>query len=504
MTDLRIIACFLLALPPLSSIIIFILTAIYAFGILILFSGLTLMLISVFNHRTFSMYKLDENYRPMVSLIIPCHNEEEVIQRTIRAYAQTTYPVDKREIIIVNDGSTDRTEEVVRRFAYTVINEGNINTVEILSTGYKGVTLINRKEGGHGKCFALNSGKKYAKGEAILIIDADVQLCPDVFEKAVRHLGDPTVDAVAGYVEVSHKQKHNLLNEMIDFEYVIGQKILRRGYNVLGVHYIVPGGCGLFRRATLEKIGDYQNDTLAEDTDITWRLMTEAHGKIHFDPSIKVVADEPANILSLWNQRVRWARGNIEVTLKNKGKVFRAKYGRALTWVYPFWVSPLILPFAFTCSALALVLAFTFNYPLYVPYMGEIIAIAFLSTVTAGVILNKGRGWVAGLLSPGVPLFTLVPMLILTDLGLNFGVLNSYALFGMPVITALQFLYGIWILVAIPGTYLSVMIAENHPKAAEIIQIWIIGYWMFLLITTLEGFRRELFREKKTWVRTQR
>jgi cellulose synthase/poly-beta-1,6-N-acetylglucosamine synthase-like glycosyltransferase len=492
-----------LTLPPVENIVIFLLTAVYSFGIIILFSGITIMLISIFNGRVFSKYKLDETYRPIVSLIIPCHNEEEVIERTIHAFQKTTYPDGKKEVIIINDGSTDHTEEVVRRFAYTVITEGPISQVEIMPDGYRNITLINRKDGGHGKSFALNSGKKYAKGQAFFVIDADVQVNPDIFEKAVRHLADPKVDAVAGYVEVSWK-KRNLLNDMIDFEYVIGQKILRRGYNVLGVHYIIPGGCGLFKRSAFDKIGDYHDDTLAEDTDITWRLITEAHGKIHFDPSIKVVADEPGTILSLWNQRVRWARGNIEVTLKNMNKAFRPKFGRALTWVYPFWLSPLILPFAFMCSALALVLAFSFNYPLFVPYVGEVIAIAFLATIAAGVILNKGHGWIAGLLSPGIPLFTLIPMLIATDLGIDLGALNSFTVFGIPIISALQFIYSIWILVAIPATYLCVNLAEKHRKLAEFIQIWIVGYWMFLLITTIEGFRRELFHDKKTWVRTQR
>ena len=71
----------------------------------------------------------------MVSLIIPCHNEEEVIERTIHAFAATTYPLDKKEVIIINDGSTDHTEECVRRYAYTVINEGNVDTVEVLPNG---------------------------------------------------------------------------------------------------------------------------------------------------------------------------------------------------------------------------------------------------------------------------------------------------------------------------------------------------------------------------------
>lgn len=491
-------------MPPAPTILMGGLAVVYGLGVVLLFLGISLMLLALLDRHTFSKYKLDESYRPMVSLIIPAHNEEEVIERTIQGFAATTYPMDKKEVIIINDGSTDRTEEIVRKYAYTVIADGDVPTVEVQPNGYRHVTLINRKEGGHGKSFALNSGKKYARGEGIMVIDADIQLSPDVFEKAVRHLADPQVDAVAGYVEVSWK-KRNFLNQMIDFEYVVGQKILRRGYNVLGVHYIIPGGCGLFRRSTLDRVGDYHADTLAEDTDLTWRLMTEAHGKIHFDPAIKVVADEPANLLSLWNQRVRWARGNIEVTLKNWRKAFNPKYGRALTWVLPFWLSPLILPFVFMLSAFALLLAFTFNYPMFTsPFIYELITTAFLCVITAGVILNNGRGWLAGLFSPGIPVFTLIPLLLVTDLGLDGGVLKTIMLFGLPVVANLEFFLSIWVLVAIPATYLNVAVAEKHPDFALNMQVWVIGYWMFLLLTTFEGFRRELLKEKKAWVRTQR
>ncbi len=476
------------------------LLAVYIFGILILFSGISLMIVALFNRRTFRNYKLDENYRPMVSVIVPAHNEEQVIERTIQMFLKTTYPQDKKEAIIINDGSSDKTEEIARKYAYRIITDGQIT----INPNFKNpnITLLNRKEGGHGKSFALNSGKAYAKGEVLFFIDADVQICGDALEKAVRHLAEKDVCAVAGYVEVSTK-KRSLLNQLIDFEYVIGQKILRRGYNVLGVHYIVPGGCAFFKKETLEKVGDYHNDTLAEDTDLTWRVITETKGKIHFDTSIKVIADEPATLLNLWNQRVRWARGNIEVTIKNKDKVLRPKFGRALSWVYPFWLSPLILPFAFTLSAVALVLAFVFSIPLYIPYIGEVIAIAFISTILAGVIINQGKGWTAGLLSPGIPLFTLIPILIATDLRLDFGFMNATFL-GVNVVTALQFVYSIWILVAIPATYLCVSLAKKHPKLADTIQVYIIGYWMFLLITTIEGFRREAFNTKKEWVRTQR
>jgi cellulose synthase/poly-beta-1,6-N-acetylglucosamine synthase-like glycosyltransferase len=435
-----------------------------------------------------------------VSLIVPAHNEEDVIERTIQAFLNTTYPENKKEAIIINDGSQDKTEDCVRKYAYKVITDGKeeVNPNSL----HKNIILVNRKEGGHGKSFALNSGKAYAKGEVLFFIDADVQICTDVLEKAVRHLAEKDVSAVAGYVEVS-KKKRSLLNQMIDFEYVIGQKILRCGYNVLGVHYIVPGGCAFFKKETLDQVGDYHNDTLAEDTDITWRVITEAKGKIHFDKSIKVIADEPATLLSLWNQRVRWARGNIEVTLKNKNKVLKPKYGRALSWVYPFWLSPLILPFAFTLSAVALVLAFIFGIPLYIPYIGEVIAIAFISTILAGVIINQGRGWLAGLLSPGIPLFTLIPILVATDLKLDFGLMQA-SFINVNVMTVLQFIYSIWILLAIPATYLCIGLAKKYPKLANTIQIYIIGYWMFLLITTLEGFRREAFNAKREWVRTQR
>jgi len=467
-------------------------------GCFVVLCGIFLMLLSVFNKFRFRTYKLDETYRPMVSMVVPAHNEGKVIERTIQYFLKTTYPADKKELIIVNDGSSDNTEEVICKYASKIINFDSQQILDV-ENRFDNVVLVNRKEGGHGKALALNVGKSLVKGEVLFLSDADIQLDVDVFEKAVRHLNQPDVGSVAGYVEV--RGKKNFLGQFIDFEYVTGQKMLRRGFNVLGVHYIIPGGCAVFRKQTLDKIGDYHNDTLAEDTDITWRLLTETKDKIHFDPGIVVGADEPYILKNLWNQRVRWSRGNIEVTLKNKDKIFRPRYGRALTWAYPFWFSSIILPFAFISSACAVVLATALGIQLSILLVGPFLAITFFLSWIIGTLLNKGKSWLAGLLSPGIPLLiTLLSILIWPD-GLG-GLLRFIGYTEHSLL--IQLIMAIWVLIAIPGTYLSVSLSNKYPKIADALQLLVFGYWMFLVTTVFEGYRKEVLKKDKIWIRTER
>lgn len=471
------------------------------FGLLVLLSGITLMILSIFNKFRFKTYKLNEQYRPYVSLVVPAHNEATVIERTIQGFLKTTYPSDKKEMIIINDASTDNTREIVEKYATKIIDAStaNINKIVRNPQNPNNIILINRKEGGHGKSLALNAGKAFAQGDVLFFTDADIQLSSKVFENAVRHLSEKCVGGVAGYVEV--KNKSTFLSRFIDFEYVTGQKLLRRGFNVLGVHYIVPGGCAVFKKATLDKVGDYHNDTLAEDTDMTWRVLTETCDKIHFDPSVRVGADEPHELKSLWNQRVRWARGNIEVTIKNWKKAFKSKYGRALTWVYPFWLSSIVLPFAFILSACGLGLAYALNVSLILPFVGKFLAITFFASWIVGTALNKGASWLEGLLAPGVPLLITLFAMLFWDNG--FGGLLTYFGFTQSA-GVLQLIIGMWILVALPGTYFCVYVLKKYSRFATFLQLFVFGYWMFLVTSVFHGYLLEALRKEKKWVRTER
>lgn len=483
-------------MSALQTITIFALTI----GYVVLLFGIFLMSIAFLNAFKYRRYKLDPKHRPTFSLIVPAHNEEKVVERTITRFLDTHYSNDKKEMIIVNDSSTDRTEEIVRKYAHKVINFDE-KTVSVTNSTFKNIILINRHKGRRGKSYSLNSAEKFAKNDVLFFIDADIQINPDVFEKAARHFVDNKVGAVSGYVEVNSPK--NFLSKLLDFEYVTGQKLLRRGFNVIGVHYIVPGGCAIIRRDVVRKIGWYHHDTLAEDTDLTWRIMTDAHKDIHFDPSIHVKADEPTKLSSLWGQRVRWARGNLEVTWKHKHKIGDKRYGNEVTLGFPFWISSMILPFAFMLSACAAILATTINVSYFlVPIIAKFIGISFIITWMVGTIINRGKSWLEGLLSPGLPMVISIFSLIL----INGGLASLIASFGFPFIgLILGVMLGAWILVAVPGTYLCMhFISKNNSKFFELIQLLIFGYWMFIITTIVDAYVKELFGTEKKWTRTER
>ena len=468
-------------------------------GYIVLFFGIFLMLLAVFNIFRHKSYKLAGHNHPTFSLIVPSHNEEDVIERTIKSFLATTYDDDKKEMIIVNDGSTDNTRSIAEKYASRIINEDGKKT-EIIKNNLKSIVLINRSVGGKGKSYVSNNGIKHAKGEILLFIDADIQIHKNIFEMAARHFVNKNVGAVAGYVEV--KRHKNFLNKLIDFEYIIGQQLLRRGFNVMGVHYIIPGGCAFIRKDIVNKLGGYAHDTLAEDTDLTWKILLETKKDIRFDPNIKVIADEPSTLQSLWNQRVRWGRGNIQVTWKHKDKVGKLKYGKCTTLAYPFWLASLILPFAFLLSAGGVILSevTNTNYSIFA-LLGTFLAVSFYAVVIAGTILNKGKSFLGGLLTPGIPILISFTAMIIWKDGIV-GMMNFIGLANYSVVVSS--ILGMWILIAIPGTYLSNYIGKKNKLAGEILQIVIFGYWMFLITTILQGYAMELLKKENKWNRTIR
>lgn len=477
-------------------------TSMLIVGYVILFFGMSLMLLSIFNFTRTRRYKLDPNYEPKISLIVPAHNEEKVIERTIKRFIETHYPKEKKEMIIVNDGSTDKTGYIAAKYAGRIINSRNKKTTNDPKKDLN-IVLINRPTGGNGKSFAVNDGKSHAQGEFLFFIDADVQLNTDTFGRVASHFADKSVDVLTGYVKVNEEK--GIWNGFIDFEYVLGQKILRRGFNSLGVHYVIPGGFAVFRKTLLDTVGDYHHDTLAEDTDLTWRIITETNARINFDPSIHVIADEPATLIALWNQHVRWARGNMEVTWKHKHKVGKRRYGRGATWVYPFWLSSMVLPFAFMISATGFILTALITggeFPNVLRFLGIILASFFFTSWLVATVINDGKSWLEGLLTPGVPVLVSIAAIFYSNTGIV-GILDT--LTHSQIGTIFGFVMGIWIFISIAGTYLCLFLArKGQTKIADMLQLLVFGYWMFLVVTILQAYYEELVRSEQKWIRTAR
>lgn len=480
-----------------TSLIVIFLT----FGYIMTFGIASLMFFALFNSLRYKYrnYKFDKLYKPTFSVIVPAYNEEEVIVRTINSFLKTSYPSDKKELIIVNDASTDKTKNIVENYAYKILDALTLNC-EYMEENHKNITLINRATGGKGKSFVLNEGRLYASNEILLIIDADVQLNANIFEIAAKHFSDKRVGAVGGCINISVKKGQ--LNSFVDFECVVAQRLLRLGFDTLGLHYIIPGGCGFFRKDVIDIAGNYDSDTLAEDTDMTWKLATIAKTKIHFDPSIQVLADEPTTLNSLWNQRIRWARGNFGVTRKHLSKIGKKEYGKLANIGYPFWLSTVLLPLTFFTTVFGLLLNNIYHIDTsFIHIFGKMMSFTFVFILIAGVTINKGKSWFAGLISPGIPiLITLFANLFWTNGLTEFILSTNYSQYA----NIINFILVIWIISSLILVYPVMILSKTYTKTAEFIQIFILGYWTVLITSGIYGYYKEFKRDELIWIRTIR
>jgi cellulose synthase/poly-beta-1,6-N-acetylglucosamine synthase-like glycosyltransferase len=476
-----------------------IVTTLLLIGYVVIVLLLVLMSLAPFNKLKYRGVKYDSSYEPTFSLIVPAHNEENVIARTIELFLKTDYPLNKKELIIVNDASKDKTMQIAAEYASKII-DSETGVTQTDDSKLKNITLVNRIVGGRGKAYVANDGRKYASGQILFFIDADVRLSSNVFRMAARHFKDQKVGAVAGYVDVFSKKA--VLNQFIDFESVTAQKIMRQGFDTLGVHYVIPGGCAIFRKEVLDEVGGYQHDTLAEDTDITWRISTETNATIRFDSSIIVVADEPTTLFALWNQRVRWARGNLGVTLKHKNKIGKTRYHKAATIGYPFWISNVIAPLTFLLASVGLILGTILNVDeTFLASFGRFLSFSFFFILFAGIIVNRGRSWFGGLMAPGVPLLVLLFANILNSNGIV-GIIDSLGYTSYSNLVGYLFIF--WLLFSVVGTWISLKVSKKHSTTANFLQLALFGYWILLVSCVLYGYYKELRKEELTWIRTER
>jgi len=255
---------------------------------------------------------------PPVSVLLAAYNEERVIASTIRHLLDSEYPAPL-EIIVVDDGSKDRTAEVV----------DGIANVE------PRVRLIRQSNGG--KASALEQALRAASHETIVMIDADTMVAPDGIRKLVNHLEDPKVGAVSGYIRVGNT-KH-WLGRFQDLEYTAAFEIDRRAQDYLGCITVAPGALSAFRRKALAETGPITNDTLAEDTDLTLQLH-RLGWKVVFAPDAFADTEAPESIKALISQRFRWAFGTLQCLWKhgdmtcNPGSGWLGWFALPSVWVF--------------------------------------------------------------------------------------------------------------------------------------------------------------------------
>jgi glycosyltransferase involved in cell wall biosynthesis len=262
---------------------------------------------------------------PRVSVIIPAYNEEKVIKKTLESMIETHYP--RKEIIFVDDGSTDNTLEIARQFRNKI-------------------TVLNKDNGG--KASALNYGLVYAKGEIIVVVDADTIIGRNSLREIVKGFEiDEDVAAVAGNIKV--RNRVNWITKCQALEYLIGIQVIRRAFDAFGSITVVPGALGAFKKSFVSDTGAYEKETIVEDFDQTIKLLKAG---LITQGSVKAVAytEAPDTLTDFAKQRKRWYRGNIQVLKKHSDALINPRFG---------YLQKLALPYLFLGMIITPIIGFT-------------------------------------------------------------------------------------------------------------------------------------------------
>ncbi|TCP34705.1 glycosyltransferase [Sphingomonas sp. BK235] len=244
-----------------------------------------------------------------VSVLIPAFNEARVIETSVRRILASTGV--RIEVIVIDDGSTDGTSDVVRG-AFAIDPRVRLLT---LSNG--------------GKARALNTALAQARGDVVIALDADTQFEADTIARLTRWFGDPAIGAVAGCAKVGNRV--NLITRWQALEYVTAQQLERRALAALGAVTVVPGAVGAWRRVALDQVGGYPEDTLAEDQDLTIAVQ-RAGWRVACDNEAVAWTEAPETVRALFKQRFRWAYGTLQCLWKHRALIGRGR-PRGLAWV---------------------------------------------------------------------------------------------------------------------------------------------------------------------------
>jgi cellulose synthase/poly-beta-1,6-N-acetylglucosamine synthase-like glycosyltransferase len=241
------------------------------------------------------------DYQPKVAVLIPAYNEEKVIVRTIRSVMMSNYK--NIRIIVIDDGSQDRTYKVAREAYPADVASGRL-------------TVLTKPNGG--KADALNYALERIDEEIYVGIDADGVIAHDAITNLVPHFANPKIGAVAGNAKVGNRV--NLWTRWQALEYITSQNFERRALDLFDVVMVVPGAIGAWRTAPVKTGGGYHSNTVAEDADLTMNLLEQGYSVIYEDQAL-AFTEAPVNADGLIRQRFRWSFGILQAIYKHKGAI---------------------------------------------------------------------------------------------------------------------------------------------------------------------------------------
>ncbi len=257
---------------------------------------------------------------PKASIIISAYNEDDSIAASIESLQAIDYPKELFEIIVVNDGSTDKTSEVVKKYIS------------------KNIILIDNTKN-KGKAACLNQGIAVAKGEFVACMDADSIVEPQILKKTIPYFKNPEHGAVT--VSVLVKDPQNFLEKIIELEYILGLSLFLKIYSLFDTIQVTPGPFSIYRKSVLTEIGGFDPTNITEDLEIAYRIH-KAHYKIAFCMTTFVKTIIPKNLPCLYRQRKRWYTGAILTAVQHRGMFFSRDYG-LFGYFVPFNLSIIFL-----------------------------------------------------------------------------------------------------------------------------------------------------------------
>jgi len=403
-----------------------------------------------FRFRCRDVVKNELKTRPFVSVIIPLFNKKRYIRQTISSALGLRYK--NKEVIVVNDGSTDGSEAVCKGFE----RRGLIRFLDFKK---------NR-----GKAEALNAGIRASKGEFILSIDADSLVEKDALNRMIKHFGNPKLGAVAGVVKV--KNNRGILPRMQFIEYFqqAFQRLIQGLFNSV---LVLPGPLSLYKKEAIVKSGYFEHTTLAEDWDMTMKVHKAGFGVVS-EKNAGATTDAPCSMGNWWRQRVRWSRGGVQIARKHSDIITKVENKVMKRFVFPLHVIWIIVPL------IAMPIAFIIMLPTPMGLM------AFFSSI--GTFFASLFGWVfTGIQTTIVGLYSMIDIAVFNFIEFNkIGLLKTVAM-----LTGLAF---------ITFTYLSVKAFNKNITPRDFLTLLLMPiYWIMLNLVFLYSLAAEALKRKAVW-----
>jgi len=270
-----------------------------SFAVVLLLSYISIFYLILWLENKNKIFKKSKPLRslPGLSIIVPAYNEGQNIKRILGNLLSVTYPKEKLEIIVVDDGSTDHTYEVAKSLSSRI-------------------HVFRKKHSG--KAAAVNFGIMKARNDFVAVVDADSVLSKNALANSMKYFEDDVSSVTARILVMKQKTVFEKWQD-IEFKIIaLGRKV----FEDLNLIFATPGPLSIYRKEVLKKIGMFDEKNLTEDVEIAWRLLRKGY-KIRMAYDALVYSYYPENLSGWWKQRVRWNIGGFQTIEKHLDCIFK-------------------------------------------------------------------------------------------------------------------------------------------------------------------------------------